>query len=222
MQVHHPVEYTVYNIVDVLILRVMEIKNRDIFNMVMLSDVSTMDEFHHQSIQLKNSFYVYLDKKGKVPGSVGNALDQPWDHCIDNKGGAVLDPERSFENIAVPSIFGSEAIGRVARFVLDLDVTSEYPYTLITMNITRETKLATVLNIDNTNRAGKEINCEDIRLDPKEIPGLKNIDVISWFSLAIYTQSNALKVAKTFNLPTLDELDRIIAEDYPELCQTVV
>ena len=49
----------------------------------------------------------------------------------------------------------------------------------------------------------------------------KNIDVISWFSLAIYTQSNALKVAKTFNLPTLDELDRIIAEDYPELCQTV-
>lgn len=221
MQVHHPVEYTVYNIVDVLILRVMEIKNRDIFNMVMLSDVSTMDEFHHQSIQLKNSFYVYLDKKGKVPGSVGNALDQPWDHCIDNKGGAVLDPERSFENIAVPSISGSEAIGRVARFVLDLDVTSEYPYTLITMNITRETKLATVLNIDNTNRAGKEINSEDIRLDPKEIPGLKNIDVISWFSLAIYTQSNALKVAKTFNLPTLDELDRIIAEDYPELCQTV-
>lgn len=89
------------------------------------------------------------------------------------------------------------------------------------MNITRETKLATVLNIDNTTRAGKEINSEDIRLDPKEIPGLKNIDVISWFSLAIYTQSNALKVAKTFNLPTLDELDRIIAEDYPELCQTV-
>lgn len=90
------------------------------------------------------------------------------------------------------------------------------------MNITRETKLATVLNIDNTNRAGKIIDCEQIRLDPKEVPGLKNIDVISWFMMAIYVRSNALKLAKTFNLPTLSEVDQIIAEKYPELIKAPV
>lgn len=88
------------------------------------------------------------------------------------------------------------------------------------MNITRETKLATVLNIDNTQRVGKIIDCDEIRLDPASIPGLKNIDVNSWFLLAIYVKSNALKVAKTFNLPTLDEIDTIIAEEYPEIARS--
>lgn len=124
MQLYHPVEYTVYNIVDVLVLRVMELKNNDVRNMVMLSDVSTMDEFHHQSVQLKNSFYAYLDKLNMVPGSVGNAIEQAWDKWINNKGGAVLDPDRSFENIAVKSILNCDDVGRVSRFVCDIDVTS--------------------------------------------------------------------------------------------------
>ena len=120
MQTSHKVEYTVYNIVDVLILRVMEMKNSDIFNMVMLSGDSLMDEFHHQSIQLKNSFYVYLDGIGMVPGSVGNELDQPWDKFISNKGGAVLNPDRS--KVSVPSLKECDDVGRVCRFVCDLDV----------------------------------------------------------------------------------------------------
>lgn len=127
MQENHPVEYTVYNIVDVLILRVMEEKNKDVFNMVMLSDVSTLDEFHHESVKLKNSFYAYLDGIGKIPGSVGDPLVHPWDKYIHNKGGAVLDPERSVGHcpgVTVPCLKETDDIGRQARFVLDEDVTS--------------------------------------------------------------------------------------------------
>ena len=120
MQAGHKVEYTVYNIVDVLILRVMELKNSDVFNMVMLNGDSLIDSFHHQGIQLKNSFYVDLDTVGKVPGSVGNTMDQPWDIYITNKGGAVLNPNRS--TVAVPCLIECDILGRACRFVCDLDV----------------------------------------------------------------------------------------------------
>ena len=120
----HQVEYTVYNVVDVLILRVMELKNKDVFNLVMLSGDSMMDEFNHEAIKLKNSFFVYLDGKGMVPGTVGETLDQEFDKWLHNRGGAVLDPERSFANIAVASLRETDDVGRVCRFVCDLDVTS--------------------------------------------------------------------------------------------------
>lgn len=124
MQTQHQVEYTVYNIVDVLILRVMELKNKDIFNLVMLSGDSMLDEFNHEAIKLKNSFFVYLDGKNMVPGTVGETLEQDFDVWLHNRGGAVLDPERSFINISVPSLEESDDIGRVCRFVCDEDVTS--------------------------------------------------------------------------------------------------
>ena len=220
MQMRHQVEYSVYNVVDVLILRVMELKNKDVLNMVKLSGDSLPSDFNHESIKLKNSFYVQLDGINMVPGSVGDPLDQPFDKFIDNRGGAVLDPDRSFKSIAVLCLIETDDIGRVSRFVVDLDVKALYPSTDIAMNITRETKLATVLNIDNTQRVGKKIEIDDIRLDPEQVPGLKNIDVNSWFLAAIYVNSNAFRVAKTFNLPSFDEVDTIIREQYPELLTT--
>lgn len=220
MQSEHPVEYTVYNIVDVLILRVMERKNNDIFNMVMLSDVSTLDEFHHQSVQLKNSFYAYLDKVGKIPGSVGDPLEHPWDKYIHNKGGAVLDPERSVgftPGITVPCLEESDDIGRAARFVLDEDVSSMYPSALNSFNITRETKLATMLHIDNTRRAGKVVDVEKVMLDPNEVPGLINYRVQDFCVNAIYVEANAMYVAKMFGLPSFDGVDQFIRENHPEM-----
>ena len=228
MQMKHQVEYTVYNVVDVLILRVMELKNKDVFNLVMLSGDSMMDEFNHEAIKLKNSFFVYLDGKGMVPGTVGETLDQEFDKWLHNRGGAVLDPERSFANIAVASLRETDDVGRVCRFVCDLDVTSEYPSCDMAFNITRETKLATVLNIDNTNRAGKIIDVNDVRLEPNDPRlgeagmQLKNIDVNSWFLAAIYVKSNVMRLAKTFSLPSYDEVDAIIAQKYPELCTDLV
>lgn len=220
MQLNHPVEYTVYNIVDVLILHVMEEKNNDMFNMVMLSDVSMLDEFHHQSVQLKNSFYAYLDEIGMVPCSVGDQLTQPWDQWLHNQGGAVLDPDRAL-GITVPCLQESEDVGRAARFIADIDVTSMYPSALIAFNVTRETKLATVLNIDNTQRAGKVIDVEQVRLDPKDVPGLKNIEVEHFFKNAIYAEANCMYAAQMFNLPSYDGIDRYMSEHHPELCATV-
>jgi len=112
----------------------------------------------------------------------------------------------------------SDDVGRAARFIADIDVTSMYPSALIAFNVTRETKLATILNIDNTKRAGKTVDVEQVRLDPKEVPGLKNIPVELFCKNAIYVEANAMYVGKMFNLPGFDEIDRYMKDNHPELC----
>lgn len=83
------------------------------------------------------------------------------------------------------------------------------------------------MNIDNTRRAGKIINVKDVRLepsDPRVVEAgieLKNIDVNSWFLAAIYVKSNAMRLGKTFGLPSYDEVDEIIQKKYPELVPTL-
>ena len=121
MQRFHQVEYTVYNIIDVLIMHVMEMKNKDILNMMMLIGVSTLDVFSHQSLQLKNSFYEYLDTKDRVPSSIGQPINDEWDGWIQNKGGAVLSPDNAVA-ISVAALQESDEKRNAARFVLDMDV----------------------------------------------------------------------------------------------------
>lgn len=107
-------------------------------------------------------------------------------------------------------------------------INAEYPSCDQAFNITRETKLATVLNIDNTNRAGKIIDVADVRLDPndprlgEEGKNLRNIDVNSWFIAAIYVKSNVMRLAKTFSLPSYDEVDEYIKQNHPELCKDLI
>lgn len=120
MQRFHQVEYTVYNIVDVLIMRIMELKNNDVRNMMMLIGVSTLDCFAHQSVQLKNKFYDYLDGKNCVPAAIGDPIDDKWDYLIKNKGGAVLSPDKA--EIAVPTMLEDDSSIRGTRWVCDIDV----------------------------------------------------------------------------------------------------
>ena len=215
MQRFHQVEYTVYNIVDVLIMHVMENKNSDVVNMMMLIGVSTLDCFAHQSIQLKNYFFDYLDQYNCVPASIGKRIDDPWDKYITNTGGAVLSPDRA-PFIAVPAMKEDDLTVRCSRNVCDMDVTSEYPSALKMLNCSKETKLATVLSIDNTKRKGV-IDVEKVMLDPTTVKGLKQHDVGDFFFDAVYTEANAIEVGKRFNLPGFDGIDSWIAKKHPEL-----
>ena len=96
-----------------------------------------------------------------------------------------------------------------------------YPYICQTFNITRETKLYSVLAIDNTNRAGKIIPIDEVMtppLDEESMKKLKHFSVNEWFLDAIYVESNAMIVGKSFGLPSFDEVDQYIQREHPELC----
>jgi hypothetical protein len=91
------------------------------------------------------------------------------------------------------------------------------------LNCAKETKLYTVLHIDNTRRRGKillkrpEDEKDPVILDQERCPGVKNFDVNSFFLDAIYTEANAMAVGARFNLPGFAEIDQYMAKVHPTL-----
>ena len=76
-----------------------------------------------------------------------------------------------------------------------------------------------MLNIDNTRRAGKIIDVDQVKLDPKDVPGLINIPPGDFCIMAIYSEANAMYLGPLFNLPSFDGVDKWMQEHHPELCQ---
>lgn len=92
------------------------------------------------------------------------------------------------------------------------------------LNCAKETKIYTVLHIDNTKRRGivklkdQSVDEEDpIILDKKRCPGVRNYDVTEFFVDAIYTEANAMSVAARFSLPGFSEIDLYMAKHYPSI-----
>lgn len=236
MQREHKVEYTVYNIVDVMLLRMLELKNNDIRTMMMLIGESLPEDFSKQSVQLKNTFMVYLDPLHGVPCSVGHRLDAPWDKYITNKGGQVLDPERT-KGTGVSILIESDEESYVHKLVFDIDVKAEYPHEMMMQNCTRETKIATILYI-RPSPGGKmlkkpvPVTTDQIDAIPEVAEGLvkyndesltkdARIDAMRFMSDTvqdfmfqyIYTKSNAVPVcSKYLGLPDYEEMHQIIQQ----------
>lgn len=121
MQLNHQVEYTVYNIVDVLLLRLLDLKNHDTNSMMILLSDSLIEDYSKQSVQLKNTFFCYLDELKGVPCSVGEPLGLPWDKYMTNKGGQVLDPANT-RGTGVSILVDTDIITYVHKLVCDIDV----------------------------------------------------------------------------------------------------
>lgn len=237
MQAKKQVKYTVYNIVDVLLLRLLEMKNNDTRTMMMLIGESLIDDFSRQSVQLKNMFFVYLDALGGVPGSIGDTLEKPWDKYLTNKGGQVLSPDRT-RGTGVSILVDSDLISFVHKLVCDIDVSSMYPSLMSMLNCTRETKLSTILMIYPAKKRLTRpvpVTIEELDAIPEVAEGLtirqqyldtgkkeKAEEVMSFLSdrvqrfmfAAIYPESNAVELGSTqLGLPGFAEMDKLIEED---------
>lgn len=83
------------------------------------------------------------------------------------------------------------------------------------LNCSKETKLFTILLIDNSRRKGI-IDVETIQL--QNVGGkYKTYDVNDFFLDAIYTEANAMDVGKRFNLPGYQEVDEWMKKRHPEI-----
>ena len=98
-----------------------------------------------------------------------------------------------------------------------------YPSASTMLNCSKETKLCTVLSIDNTKRRGMvklrddPVNPDPIVLDEQRCPGYKHFDVTSFFADAIYTEANAIAVGQRFNLPGFDGVVAYMQKHHPTL-----
>ena len=94
------------------------------------------------------------------------------------------------------------------------------------LNCAKESKLYTVLFIDNSPRRGLLRFTSDEEMPAKitmpecaSKPGYKTFDVNEFFEDAIYTEANAIEVGKRFSLPGFAEIDQWIKKKHPELVQ---
>jgi hypothetical protein len=92
MQTTKQKEYVVYNVIDSLIITLLEKRVNDISSMMMLLKDTSIDSFHHQTVQLKNWFYNYCKQNNKLPASWHGRILHETDEQISNVGGNVLAP----------------------------------------------------------------------------------------------------------------------------------
>ncbi len=156
-QKHHFLEYTAYNINDAMVLMLMEWQNNDMTAIAGLCGQSIISQFARQTVLLKNDAYVYGKSKGKIPASAGMNMFTPYDKEQSKAGGAVLPPNKAI-NVGSPVV---EELGnrntQVCLYANDLDFSSLYPTITSTFNISKETMLSTVMQINGFPKEAVEI-----------------------------------------------------------------
>ena len=95
MQRHHFKDYVVYNIFDVVGLRLLEDKNNDILTMHVLGGVTPVSRFATQTARATNTLYHSLFGKGQVLSSCSNEDSfVAYDKICPSVGGTVLPVDR--------------------------------------------------------------------------------------------------------------------------------
>lgn len=228
MQTKDKVGYAVYNCFDVLQPNILDHVTTDISSMILLTGPSLLDDFSHQTVQLKAQFYEYCLSRGAVPGSVSGSMKKPYDDLISNVGGAVLNPSLMRYQGSRCMDESDDPTG-IYRLCCDLDVTSFYPSLTIAMNISRETKEATVLWI-----TGCPYSIEQLRERMEEINQLEGSErtkaedkfaktvvkqnaeyIFEFFSRYPTVIENAVELCKQhFNIPGYDEMLQLFLDQH--------
>jgi len=158
-QTYHFLPYIAYNINDVMIMQLMEWKNNDMTALTGLSGMSLMSQFSRQTIMLRNDAYDFAKSKGMIPSATGMNMFTEYDKMMLKAGGTVLPPNKA-EGIGIRCV--EELPNRptqVSIMTNDLDVSSFYPSVVSFTNVSKETALATIINVNGHSKTENEILC---------------------------------------------------------------
>lgn len=184
--------YIAYNINDVLIMQLMEWKNHDASALCALCGMSLPSQFNSQTVLVRNDEYHYGLTKGKIPASCGSEMFNKYDLMMPKAGGAVLSPAKAV-GVGIKAVKGCDHTTQVSILTNDLDVSSMFPSILSGFNISKETRLSTVLSVNGHSHTDLEILCA----------GLNQPDV------------DAVEVCKIFyGYPSYEELLSVVNERF--------
>ena len=155
-QTYKFLDYIAYNINDVLVMQLMEFKTEDMIALTALSGNSLMSEFSKQTVQVRNDAYVFAKQHGKVPATSSMNMFNEYDEMMIKVGGTVLPPNKAI-GVSIRAL--EETNGRTLATVLtnDLDVSSFYPSVIEAFNISKESCLATIINVNGHTEQENEI-----------------------------------------------------------------
>ena len=188
-------KYVAYNMNDVILLILMERKNHDIESMCGLADVTLIREYSRQQTLVKNNAYMFYKEKGIVFDTVSDDMYTKYDRMLAKVGGTVLPLDKAV-GLSKPILKDSESPSMFIIHVNDLDISSSYPSVISSMNISKETCLATIIKINGFNAVDVEPYCTAI-VNPKSHANL----AVPYF----------------FNMPTYEEMDKLYCEHRKEI-----
>jgi hypothetical protein len=148
MQKQYFEDYIAYNIFDTIPLLWLEEKNHDIDSANALLGDCIFEKFNKTSIRVSTSFYFYCLQHHRVPATVGNNMITPAEKMMTAVGGAVLEPFRIYgSSLNLLQEINTSTL--VFGHVSDLDFTAMYPSIIMAFNIAKESKIGTILKINN-------------------------------------------------------------------------
>ena len=193
----HFIAYTAYAIWDVISLQLLEWLNNDLTAMMFQVDTTPAKFFPNQTIKVTNTMFQEWLPRGYILGT-GVDIEGIADDDLLTEGGAVLEPQNLVaEGMRLFEEWPSHTT-RVYAWQNDLDFSAQYPTNIFVANISKQTKLSTMVSI-----TGSWVNQ---RYDPKEA-------IEMFCSYLITPNPNGVEMGvEFFDLPGYAEMDRLFQE----------
>ena len=183
MQQYYFKHYIVYNLGDTTPFQILEWVTQDIPMMLMLSEITPLAKFPKQTVRATNTMYSEWKDRGWIIASVLENPVEDGDEDLTSKGGAVVSPKQFSAKGMKLFIEWPTHWTRCLAFGNDLDLSSQYPSAIQSMNISRGTQIAAVVGITAP--------WVQKRYDPE-------IAVEVFFSYMISQNANGVEIGKEF------------------------
>jgi DNA polymerase elongation subunit (family B) len=188
MQKEYFDDYIAYNIYDTIPLLLLEEKNHDIDSANAILGNCTFEKFNKTSVRISSSFYFYCLKHGRVPATVGKNMINEADKLMTAVGGAVLEPFRT-KGSSIQLLKEIDIETLVFGHVSDLDFAAMYPNIIMAFNLSKETKIGTILKINNSNNLNLIEDCVS--------------------AIEASQENSVILGSRLFNLPGYEKMERL-------------
>ena len=142
----HFMFYSLYAMWDAISLQLLEWRNNDLTSMLLTVDATPVKFFPNQTIKATTTLFEDWLPKGYVLGT-GVDMEGLADDDLLSEGGGVLDPQNLIaKGVALFEEWPSHHT-QCYFWVSDLDFKAQYPTNMIGLNISKQTKIATMINI---------------------------------------------------------------------------
>jgi hypothetical protein len=189
--------YAVYAMWDSMSLQLLEWRNNDLTSLMLGSDISSPKYFPNQTIRATNTLFEDWKPKGFILGT-GTDVEGIRDDDLLTAGGAVLSPQ----NLVAKGVrlFKEWPNHHTHCYVWlgDVDFAALYPSLCVALNISRQTKVSTILAI---------------KAPWVQSRYQSDVAIETYCSYLITPDSTGYELGTEFyNLPTYSELDKEFEE----------
>lgn len=152
MSDNKPLEYVIYNIWDCAAMITLDRKTKDLSHVLpLLADISPYDIFNSGPKKIVNSMHFFYLERGRVLGTKPSRVNDDKILGLDNW--IVLLPYQNISDLGMKVLEEYPDLRtNIRAYAFDADIVSSYPSCTIACNVSRETTLRELRNIDGIDK----------------------------------------------------------------------